>query len=64
MRPPTQRPRWRCLDPGCPAHTWQWIPDHVDPLHGGRDAIAAHRLVVHGDDGTLAVLETEEARRG
>jgi hypothetical protein len=36
----------------------------VDPLRGGRDAIAAHRLVVHGDDGTLAVLETEEARRG
>jgi hypothetical protein len=34
----------------------------VDPLHGGRDAIEAHRLAVHGDDGTLAVLETEEAR--
>lgn len=68
MRPPTQRPRWRCLDPGCPAHTWQWIPAHVDPVHGGRDAIAAHWVDVHGLDAgadpPLAVLETEEAHRG
>jgi hypothetical protein len=47
MRPPTQRPRWRCLDPGCEQHDWQFIPPGGDPLESGRRLIDEHITTVH-----------------
>jgi hypothetical protein len=57
MRPPTQRPRWRCLDPGCPAHTWQWIPDGGDPLERGRTLIDQHITTVHDTECVLEAMK-------
>jgi hypothetical protein len=44
------------LDPGCPQHTWQWIPDGGDPLERGRTLIDQHITTVHDTECVLEAL--------
>jgi hypothetical protein len=57
MRPPTQRPRWRCLDPGCEQHDWQFIPPGGDPLESGRRLIDEHITTVHDTECVLEAMK-------